>query len=93
LEQISRDRPNIVVLDLSVEGSDPLRTIQEINRRFPEIRVILYSSEDDQHLIDKAIKAGACKHVHKEHGIKSLLDAIYEAVATPAKDRHAIHLS
>ena len=83
-ETITIELPDIVVLDLSVPGSDPVETIQRIGVRFPEIRVIVYSSEDDQTLIARAIKAGATKHVHKDSGFKPLLDAIYEAVQVEA---------
>jgi DNA-binding NarL/FixJ family response regulator len=79
MEKISKEFPDIVIVDLSVPDSDPLAVIQEIAKRFPEIRIILYSNQEDQNLIGAAIDAGACKHVHKEHGVKSLLDAIYEA--------------
>lgn len=80
LEQIARDQPDIVVVDLSIQGSNPIPTIREINRCFPAIRIILYSNDIDQALVDEAIKVGAFKHVHKEEGVKSLLDTIYSSV-------------
>ena len=81
LRQIAKDHPDIVVIDLSVPTSDPLETIRGIGKNFPKIRIILFSGEDDQELIDKALAAGASKHVHKDQGVKKLLDAIYEVTA------------
>ena len=81
LDQITKERPDIVVIDLSLQGSNPLPTITEIHRRFPEIRIILYSAEDNQAFVHQSLKAGVFKHVHKGDGVKILLDTIYSAAS------------
>jgi two-component system response regulator DesR len=76
LDAVKRDEPDVVILDLTMVGRDPLDTLAELSRAVPDIRVIIYSGSSDPQLISRAIDAGAWGYVCKGDDPKRIVDAI-----------------
>lgn len=64
-ERAAQLKPDIVVLDLTMPGKDPLQACREVSTRTPATRVIIYSGLDDSALMDSAYDAGAWAFVDK----------------------------
>jgi DNA-binding NarL/FixJ family response regulator len=74
--EVARSQPDVVILDLTMPGRDPLEVVEELASNAPSTRIIVYSGYDDAGLTDRAIDAGAWGHVSKHHEIDMVLRAI-----------------
>ena len=72
----SRLQPNVIIMDLTMPGRDPLQIIGELHASMPDVRTIVYSGTDDNAMVDRAIEAGAWGFVRKTSGTRELLESI-----------------
>lgn len=82
LELIQRRRPGLVLMDLRMPGVTGTACIEQICRRWPEIKVVVLSACEDRPMVDSALSAGASafivKSVHPAD-IASVLRQIWNA--------------
>jgi len=78
---VDRSRPDIVLLDIDMPGSDPFAALQELRDRHPEVRAIMLSAYVRDHYIDDAVDKGAWGYFSKSDtpdelvaGIRSVAD-------------------
>ena len=81
VEIVARERPDVVLMDLSMPNVDGVGATRRIVAANPEARVIVLTSfGDDRHIAD-ALDAGAVGYMLKHAGPDELLDAIRAAAA------------
>lgn len=69
-------RPEIVLMDIGLQGLNGIEATTEILRHHPEIRVIILSMYDDEHSVVSAIRSGARAFVLKKASDSDLVDAL-----------------
>ncbi len=79
LPLVARTRPDVVLLDLRMPEVDGLVCLDQIKRRFPEIKVIVLSVSTDQKLIENVLKRGASAYIVKSVNPVDLPAAIRQA--------------
>ena len=62
---VSRTRPDLVLLDLQLPGLDGLSCLALLREHQPGVTVIVFSGQDEQESIDKALSGGAAAYVSK----------------------------
>lgn len=81
VDKVDADPPDLVLIDLSMPGTDGARAISVIKRKHPEVRaVVLTFHKEDAH-IHAALEAGADGYVLKDDGRGELLSAIRNVAA------------
>ena len=65
MQLIERRRPELVLLDLRMPGTDGVECIQHIRGEWPEVKVVVLSANEDRGSIDGALEAGASSYVVK----------------------------
>ena len=80
-EEIQAKSPDVVLLDLSMPGRDPLEVLAEVTAANPALKVIVCSGYGDSALIERAYKAGAKSYVKKGAIPEDLLESIRKAAA------------
>ncbi|HKV41288.1 MAG TPA: response regulator transcription factor [Blastocatellia bacterium] len=65
--QYSEHRPDWVLMDIKMGDVDGLAATRQIVAAFPDARVVMVTSYDEQGLRDEAHLAGACGYVLKEN--------------------------
>ncbi|MDV6235267.1 histidine kinase dimerization/phosphoacceptor domain -containing protein [Leptospira ellisii] len=65
LRLISADRPDLVLLDLSLPDRAGLEALTEIKSKFPHIPVIICSGAEDKEITVNALQIGAQDYVYK----------------------------
>ncbi|RHX84850.1 histidine kinase dimerization/phosphoacceptor domain -containing protein [Leptospira stimsonii] len=65
LDLISEERPDLVLLDLSLPDCAGLDALSEIKNRFPQIPVIICSGAEDKEITVNALQIGAQDYVYK----------------------------
>src|SRR5258707_1053730 len=58
-EDIARVHADVVVLDATMPGKDPIAAMRALAATHPEVKTIVYSGYDQQEFIDRVIDAGA----------------------------------
>lgn len=79
LEVIASERPDIVVIDVSMPGMDGIVATREILRRSPKMRVIVFSAHPQLQDVRDAIDAGAIGYVLKSDPPDALARALDQA--------------
>jgi DNA-binding NarL/FixJ family response regulator len=68
LEAADQLHPDIIVLDLSFTDVESLEACRRITQCHPDIKVIVFTIEDDLEVRRRAFEAGASAFVHKLYG-------------------------
>ena len=80
LEQVEKNHPDVVVMDIRLPGTSGIEACEEITSRFPETRVLMLTSYAEDEMLFSAIRAGASGYILKQIGGEELVRAL-EAVA------------
>jgi DNA-binding NarL/FixJ family response regulator len=75
-DEIESLSPEVVVLDLSMPGRDPLEAMQTAKQRYAGVEFLVFSLSDEDETVEKAMKAGATGYMIKEGGFDDLAAAI-----------------
>jgi two-component system response regulator DevR len=80
VDQVSRLRPDIVLMDIRLPGASGIEACEEITRTYPETRIVMLTSYAEDEMLFSAIRAGASGYVLKQIGSEDLIRAL-EAVS------------
>jgi len=80
LTAMEESRPDLVVVDITLEDSSGLELIAEIKNRKADVRTVVWSSFDEKIFAERAIRAGAMGYVNKKEPIERLVSAIRQVL-------------
>lgn len=69
-------RPDIVLLDITMPGSNGLAALTEITQRFPDVRVIMLTMHEAREYAIRALRGGAAGFIPKSAASSELKDGI-----------------
>lgn len=81
LNIVSTRSPDVIVLDISMEGRSGLDIIKDIKSIRPETRIIMLSMYQEERFALKAFKLGASGYLTKEMASKEIIQAIRKVYA------------
>ena len=76
IELFRKHRPDLVVLDLRLQGMSGIETLKALREEFKHVKVLIFCSHAKGEEIYEAMKAGASGFVLKEMPLDQLLEAI-----------------
>ena len=82
LDLAAREKPDAVVLDLSIDGIDGMGVLPSLRAVLPNARIIVFTGRDDPQLREHALAVGASAWVLKGGDLSSLLDELSNAIPT-----------
>src|SRR5689334_14928251 len=65
IAQISKKRPEIIVMDIELPGMSGIEAVQTIKKKFPLVDIIIVSAHDDQARVFDALRAGVSGYIAK----------------------------
>ena len=74
-------QPDVVLMDLVMPTMDGATTTQLIRQHYPDVQVIALTSFHEEHLVQRALQAGAIGYLLKNVGADELAAAIRAAYA------------
>src|SRR5262245_5030548 len=80
---VSQYQPDVVVLDVMMEGLDGVQVLQRIRSLDPAIRVIMITGSNDASLKPTTMSMGAFAYVSKPVSLQHLHDAVSAAFTRP----------
>ena len=80
LEQLTEIKPDLILLDVRLEGENGLTLLAELRRRESLVRVLLLTSFLDEDYLREALRLGASGYLLKRAGQGALVDGIRAAL-------------
>ena len=76
LEIVKKDKPDLILLDIKMNGMDGIAALKHIKDIDRSIKVVMVTALEDQDKMNEACKLGACEYITKP----LVLDLLEEAV-------------
>lgn len=94
LDSLNSIRPDIMILDISLEGPDGIELLKEIRLRDSSLPVLILSMHDESLYAERALRAGAHGYIMKHEATDKVLTAIRCIIGGEiyVSDRLARHL-
>jgi DNA-binding NarL/FixJ family response regulator len=73
---IRTEKPDLVLVDLSLKGGSGLELIKDLNKNYPEMLIIVVSLHDENVYAERVMRAGAKGYIMKSEATESILFAI-----------------
>lgn len=80
LDQIAALNPDLVVVDISLKGSNGIELLKNIKVRHPKMRVLMLSMHDESLYAIRALRAGASGYIMKQEATDKVLTALRQVL-------------
>ena len=74
--EISEKMPDLVIMDISINGQNGLALTKKLKTKFPHIKVLVHSMYEESVYGQRSIRAGAMGYIDKRHAHEAVMDAI-----------------
>ena len=81
LELVAGKQPDLVLMDLKMPGMNGIEATRQICARFPDVKVLVLTTYDDDEWVFDAIRAGASGYLLKDTPREEVLRAIRGTMA------------
>ena len=76
LEQVASLRPDVVLMDVRMPEMDGVVATRELGRRFPDVKVIILTTFEDDETVFEGLKAGARGYLLKDISSEEMAAAV-----------------
>jgi DNA-binding NarL/FixJ family response regulator len=76
MQAVIASKPDILVLDISLNGPDGLDLLKNIRSRYPDLPVLVLSMHDESIYAERALRAGAQGYIMKQEATDKVLVAL-----------------
>jgi DNA-binding NarL/FixJ family response regulator len=76
VELVSKNQPDLVLMDLKMPGMNGIEATRQIRAKFPEVKVLVLTTYDDDEWVFDAIRAGASGYLLKDTPREEVVKAI-----------------
>ena len=76
IDGITKERPDVAIIDISLTNESGLELIKNLVKQFPQVAVVVISMHDEALYAERALRAGARGYVMKHETSKSVLASI-----------------
>ncbi len=76
IRAVRANRPDVVVVDISMPGMDGLEVVTQLQAHDPDLPTIILTMHEEAQYVVRAIEAGAMGYITKQSAPERLVDAI-----------------
>lgn len=80
LRLVDAGHPDVVIIDLSLDGEDGIELIDRIKTRWPAVKILVYSSHDEETYAGRVLRAGATGFISKREAMLKVIAAIRQVL-------------
>jgi DNA-binding NarL/FixJ family response regulator len=80
LDLVSRERWDLVILDVDLPGRGGLDVLKQMRAEHPKLPVLMFSMHSEEQFAVRALKAGASGYVAKDSASERLVEAIRKVI-------------
>jgi DNA-binding NarL/FixJ family response regulator len=73
---IKKEKPDLILVDLSLKGGSGLELIKDLTKIYPELFIIVVSLHDENVYAERVMRAGAKGYIMKSEATENILFAI-----------------
>lgn len=78
---VSRQKPDLLILDLNLPGKSGLELLQDIHAMMPELPVLVVSMHEEGFFAERVLRAGGRGYVMKMEGPEKIMAAVHRIMA------------
>lgn len=76
IQCVQKDKPDVVLMDINMDGKLDVLTTEEIKTKWPDVKVVAFSMHEEVQVIRRMLKAGASGYLLKNASHQELVKAI-----------------
>src|ERR1700757_549722 len=76
IQSLAAAKPDILIVDISLNGPDGLDLLKNVRSRHPELPVLILSMHDESIYAERALRAGAQGYIMKQEATEKVLVAL-----------------
>ena len=76
MKLIAKAKPDVAIVDISLEGNSGLELIKSIKETYPKVVMVVLTMHDESLYAERALRAGARGYVMKKEATKQIIPAI-----------------
>lgn len=76
LELAAQKRPDLILMDLKMPGVNGIEATRQLRAKFPEVKILVLTTYDDDEWLFDAIRAGASGYLLKDTPRQKIIEAI-----------------
>ena len=80
IDGMTKERPDIAIIDISLTNESGLELIKQLVKQFPQVELIVLSMHDEALYAERALRAGARGYVMKHETSKNVLTSIRRVI-------------
>ena len=80
IDGMTKERPDIAIIDISLTNESGLELIKQLVKQFPQVALIVLSMHDEALYAERALRAGARGYVMKHETSKNVLTSIRRVI-------------
>ncbi|MBN2536593.1 MAG: response regulator transcription factor [Spirochaetales bacterium] len=81
LEAVEREKPDMVIVDISLKGRSGLELIKDLRMRYQDLPVLVVSMHDESLYAERVLRAGAKGYIMKQEPPEKVLNAIRQVLS------------
>jgi DNA-binding NarL/FixJ family response regulator len=88
--------PDLIILDIQLNGVSGIELIRDFRGLHPKIRVLVSSIHDEMVFAERALRAGAMGYICKRESVRKIVEAVYQVLhdeiyLSPRMANHLLH--
>jgi DNA-binding NarL/FixJ family response regulator len=76
LREIQATSPDVVIVDISLEGESGIELVKELKARYPKIKSLVSSFHEEKVFAGRVVKEGAQGYIEKKESISKIVEGI-----------------
>jgi len=80
MQQIEANRPDVAVIDISLDGESGIDLIEQIRAVYPDVKTLVSSIHDERTYAGRALRAGALGYINKRESIRNVIGAVRQVL-------------
>src|SRR4051794_9251965 len=76
IQTIAQVKPDVVILDISLNGVSGIEVLKDIKTHYPKLHVLILSMHDEAIYAPRALRAGAAGYIMKDEAVEKVLLAL-----------------
>jgi DNA-binding NarL/FixJ family response regulator len=76
IELIDRVRPDLAVIDVSLQTGSGIDLIKTLKQLHPKLKTLVWSMYDESLYAERALRAGALGYITKQHATDTIVEAV-----------------